>query len=115
MVDDVAVRGEQPVRQPVLPHELPDVLDRIELRRLSGQRDDGDVLGHVELGRGVPACLVHEQHGVRARGHGLRNLDEVEVHRLGVAKGQDEAGGLAIRRADRAEDGGGFRALVVRG
>jgi hypothetical protein len=31
--DDVVVVGEDAVREPVVAHELPDVLDRIELER----------------------------------------------------------------------------------
>ena len=35
-------------------------------------------------------------------------------HRFGVAPRQDQARGLAVQRADGAEDVGGCRALVVR-
>jgi hypothetical protein len=38
----------------------------------------------------------------------------MQVHRLGVARRQDERGAFALLRADRAEDVGRGGALVVR-
>lgn len=114
VVEDVGVGAEDPVRQPVLPHELPDGFDRVELRRLGGQRDDGDVLRHLEPARDMPAGLVEEEDGVSAWRDRLRDLGEVERHRLARAAGEDEPGALAICRADRAEDVGGLRALILR-
>ena len=52
---------------------------------------------HVELAGEVPAGLIHEQHGVGAGRDRERDLGEVEVHRLGVAERQDQAGCLALR------------------
>ena len=46
-------------------------------------------------------------------GDGLRYLGEMQVHRRGVAEGQDETRGLAFGRTDRAEDVGRSRALVL--
>ncbi len=43
------------------------------------------------------------------------DLGQVQVHRPGVAAGQDERGALALLGADGAEDVGRRRALVVRG
>jgi hypothetical protein len=31
VIDDVGIGGEHPVGEPIVPHELPDVLDRVEL------------------------------------------------------------------------------------
>ena len=56
MVDESVVGGEDAVGQPVVAQELPDVLLRVQLGALGRQLDDGDVGGHVELGRGVPAA-----------------------------------------------------------
>ena len=36
MVDDVVVRGEDPVREPIVAQILPDVLLRVQLRALGG-------------------------------------------------------------------------------
>jgi hypothetical protein len=44
VVDDVVVGCEDPVRQPVIAHELPDILHRVELGRAGREEDDGDVL-----------------------------------------------------------------------
>ena len=71
MVDDVVVGAEDAVGQPVVAQELPDVLDRIELGRAWWQGEDGDIGGHVELGRGMPAGLIHHQDGMGLRGDGL--------------------------------------------
>ena len=43
MGDDVVVALEDAVREPVVAHELPDVLDRIELGRARRRGQDGDV------------------------------------------------------------------------
>ena len=45
MVDDIVVGLEDPVRQPVVAHELPDVFDRIEFRAFRWQGQQGDVVG----------------------------------------------------------------------
>ena len=58
VVDQVVVGGEDAVGEPVLAHEPPDVLLRVQLRALRWQRDEGDVLRHGELGRGVPPGAV---------------------------------------------------------
>lgn len=54
VVEDVIVGDEDPLRQPVVVHELPYVLDRVELGALGGQRDDADVAGDLE--RGLAVC-----------------------------------------------------------
>ena len=49
MIDDIVVRVEDAVGEPVLPHELPDVLDGVEFGAFGRQRDKGDVRRHDEL------------------------------------------------------------------
>jgi hypothetical protein len=39
MVEDVLVESEDAVRKPVVAHEAPDVLDRVELGRFGRQRE----------------------------------------------------------------------------
>ena len=46
MVDDIVVGYEYAVRQPVVAHELPDVLDRVELGPFGRQRHEGDIGGN---------------------------------------------------------------------
>jgi len=43
LVDDVVVGLKDPVRQPVVAHELPQALDRIELGAARRQRHERDV------------------------------------------------------------------------
>ena len=59
--DDVFVGFEDPVRQPVVAHELPDILHRVQLGRSWRQRQDGDVVGDRQLGRQVPTGLITRQ------------------------------------------------------
>jgi hypothetical protein len=113
MVDEIVVGFEDAVREPVVAHKLPDVFDRIELGAFRRQRNDGDVGWHGEVCRGVPACLVNQEHGVRAGCHRLRDLGEMQVHRLGIAGGQDQGRALALLRADGTEDVGRSGALIT--
>jgi len=61
----------------------------------------------------VPARLVHQQRAVPARRHSCCDLDQVQAHRLSVAPGQDQPGAGARLGADRAEDVGRCRALIL--
>lgn len=49
---------------------------------------------------------------MRAGRHIPRNLGKVEVHRIGVAFGQDKSGSLSVLRRDGAEDVGRGGALI---
>ena len=62
----------------------------------------------------MPSGLVDDEYGVLAGSHFGGDFGEVQVHRLGVAGGQDERGSLAIAGADSPEDIGGSGALIVR-
>ena len=114
VIHNVGVGGEDAVREPVVAHELPDVLDGVELRRSRRQGQERDVVGYDEVMRAMPTCLVEQQHRVGAGGDGGRDLGEVERHPLGVAARQDERCALALSRTDGAVDVGGRGALVVR-
>jgi hypothetical protein len=48
----------------------------------------------------MPSGLVDDEHGGLAGGQLGGDFGEVQVHRLGVAGGQDERGSLAIAGAD---------------
>src|SRR3954465_9439745 len=60
VVEDVWVGGEDPVRDPVLAHLLPDVLGRVQLRRLGRERYKRDGVGDHKSLRLMPARLVHQ-------------------------------------------------------
>ena len=60
----------------------------------------------------MPAGLIDEQRGVRARRDLGGDFGQVQVHRLGVASGHDEGCALAVLGADRTKDIGGDRSLI---
>ncbi len=113
MIDEVVVGFEDAVGEPIVPHELPDVLHWVEFRAFRWERDDGDVLGHNEARRHVPASLVDQEHGVSRRRDRLGDLDEMQVHRFGIAGGHDEGRTLALLRTNGSEDVGGSSALIA--
>jgi hypothetical protein len=106
MSDDIVVGREYAVGQPIVAHELPDVFHWVEFRRARRQRDDGDVVGHLELVGSVPSCLIHDENSVGVGGDGLGYFGKVQAHGGGVAVGQDQACTLALAWTDCAEDVG---------
>jgi hypothetical protein len=60
MIEDVVIGGKHPVREPVVPHELPDILDRVQLWAFGRQRDDRDIGWHDELMGQVPSEVAPE-------------------------------------------------------
>ena len=63
----------------------------------------------------MPARLIDEQRTMPSRGYPGRDLGQMEVHRGGVAPGQDQARRSPALGTDRAEDVGGCGALILRG
>ena len=86
MIDDVFVAGEDAVREPVVAHILPNVLNWIELGRLGREGDERDVFGRLQRRGDVPPRPVDEHDGVGAGFHCQRDLMEMQFHGLGVAK-----------------------------
>jgi hypothetical protein len=113
MIDEIVVGLEDTVGEPVIAHELPDVLDRVEFGTFRGQSDNGDVWRHNEARREVPASLIDQEDGVGTGRDDLGDLREVQVHRLGITGRQDQGRALAILWADSAEDIGGSGALIT--
>ena len=109
MVDDVVEGFEDSVREPVVAHELPDVFLRVQLRAFCRQWDERDVGRDGQAAGEMPAGLIDEQRGVRARRDLGGDFGQVQVHGFGVAPGQDEGCALAVLGADCAEyiSGGG--------
>src|SRR5262245_26701108 len=66
-----------------------------------------------EACRHVPTGLVDQEDGVGGGRDGRGDFRQVQVHRLGVAGGQDQGCALALLRADCAEDVGGGSTLVA--
>src|SRR6202167_5723553 len=114
VIEDVGVGREDAVGEPVVAHELPDVLDRVEFGRLCRQRHQGDIARYRQFGGGVPARLIEQNDRVSARRHGLGDFGQMQRHGGGGASGQNERGALALGRADGAEDVGRAGALIAR-
>jgi hypothetical protein len=114
VIEDVLVGAEDPVREPVLAQELPDVLDRVQLRSFGGERHERDVGRDDQPPREMPAGLVEQNHRMGARRNHLRDLGEVQGHRLCGAAREDQASSLAFSRADGSEDVGGLGSQVAR-
>jgi hypothetical protein len=112
--DDVVVVAEDAVRQPVVAHELPNILHDIELGAFRRQRQQGDVLRYRDVAGEVPTGLIEQEHRVLAGAHHDADLGQVRVHRGGVAEGQHQGRALALLREDGAKDVGRGVALVLR-
>jgi len=67
--EDIVVEPEDTISEPVLAHELPDVLHRIEFGAFRRKRQQRDVLGHDQSIRAVPSSLIEQQHSMRALPH----------------------------------------------
>jgi hypothetical protein len=113
VIDEIIIGFEDTIGEPVVAHKLPDVFNRVELGAFRRQGDDGDVGWHNEARRHVPASLVNQKNSVCAGRNGLGDLHEMQVHRLGIAGGQDQGRTLALFRADRTEDIGGGGTLIA--
>lgn len=114
MIDNVLGGFEDAIGEPVVAHELPDVLDWVQFGHLWRQRQDGDVFGQMKFGGGMPAGLIDDEDGMRAGIDGAGDLLEMGVHRLGIAPGQNQPDALALLRTDGTEDVGPLGALIVR-
>ena len=113
VVEDVVIALEDAVGEPVVAHELPEVLDRVELGRPGRERHQGDIVGDFEHRGGMPSRLIEHDEGMGSGFDDPGDLSEMGVQRVGVGPGHDKAGGLAFRRADGAEDIGRGRSLVL--
>ena len=103
VIDDFVEGFEDAVRQPVRPHELPDIFLRVELRRTRRQRQERDVFGSLEVFGAVPSSLIENENGVCAGGDFRCDFVEMELHGLGVASGQHEGSAGSALGAYRAE------------
>ena len=115
MIEDVVLGLEDLVAEPVVAKELPKVLDEVEFGGASRKRQQDDVVGDDQLFRGVPAGLIEQEHGVGAGRHSCGDLFEVAGHGRRGATVHDQARAHAPGRADRPEDVGRLRALILGG
>jgi hypothetical protein len=62
----------------------------------------------------MPPGLIDEEDGVGSWCDRLGDFREVQVHRVGIAEGQDQSRALALFRADGTEDIGRRGSLIPR-
>ena len=62
----------------------------------------------------MPSGLIDEKDGVGVLCDCLGDFREVQVHRFGVAEGEDQSRALALFRADSTEDVGRCGSLIPR-
>ena len=115
VIDDVVERFENSVRQPVLSHELPDIFLAVEFGCAWRELQERDVAWNLEGLGAMPAGLIEEENGVRARSDFGCDLIEVKVHSFGVAGRQHEGGAGSAFGADRTEQVGRLGPLIVGG
>jgi hypothetical protein len=115
VIEDVRIGFEHAIRQPVVTHELPNILNGVEFWAFRRQRNQRYVLRNDKALRHMPPRLIEDEHRVRAWTDLLRDLSEMQAHRSAVASRHDEPRTLAITRTDRAEDVGGGGPLIVWG
>ena len=94
MDEEVVVRREDAVREPVISHELPDVLEWVEFWAFGWERDEGDVRWHNEAVGQMPSGLVEDEHSVGAWRHLGGDLGEMQVHRFVLQAGMTRAAPL---------------------
>lgn len=66
-----------------LPEEQPDAFDRIALRGIRGLMNEGDVFGHPQGHRGVPAGAIKDHHGMFVVGQRFGKIIQEALHDLG--------------------------------
>jgi hypothetical protein len=93
----------------------PEVLNRVELRRLRRQWQDRDVGGHDKVVRHVPSRLVHDEDDMRVIDHVSGDFCQVLGHGVGITPGHDQRRRFTELWADGSEDIGRAGSLVMRG
>ena len=112
-IDDIVVRLEDPVGQPVVAHELPDVLGRVQFGRSCRQGQECQIGRDLQLVGGVPTGLIEEDDALGAVGDLGGDFLEMPLHSLAVAARQHESSPCAALWTDGSEDIGRLGSLVV--
>src|SRR5579863_10626158 len=80
VVDDIVEGFEDPVGEPVLSHELPDIFLTVEFRRAWRQRQERDVARDLECLGTMPASLIEQHDRVRTWSDLGCDFVEMELH-----------------------------------
>jgi len=115
VIDDVVEGFEDAVRQPVVSHELPDILLAVELRCTRRQLQKRYVAGNLEFLGAVPAGLIEDEDGVSACGNCCSDLIEMKLHGFGIAERENEGGAGSMFRTYRTKQVGRLGALIMSG
>lgn len=109
------VSVEYAVGEVVLSEELPDILDGVELWRVGRQVKEADVGREAQPATGLmPSGAVEDDDGMAVGCDVAGDLDEMQVHGVGIGMRQDEGGTDVAVGADGAEEIGPLVALVAR-
>ncbi len=114
MIDDIVEGFEDPVREPVLSHELADVFLAVEFGCARRQRHERHIAWDLENLAAMPASLIEEHDHVRTWGDLGCNFVEMELHGFAVARWQHEGGPGPVFGADSTEQVG-LGGLIVSG
>ena len=113
-LDDCLVAVPDQGAELVVSQIFPDVLHRVQFRRVGRQGQQRDVVGHAQSAAGlVPAGAVAEQDGMGARRDLGADLFQMLTHCFGVDGRHDDRGADGAVRADGAEQVGGVMAVVA--
>ena len=112
-LDDVFVGWPDVVAELVASQIVPDILHRVQLRRVWRYVQQADVTWHRQFASGlVPSRAVADHHGMRAWGDLGADLCQVDAHRLAVGRRQDDGSTRRPGRAQRAEQINGVPPVV---
>jgi len=114
VIDDVVVGREDAVGEPIIAHELPHVLDRIEFGTFGRQRQEGDIGRNVQFAGHVPSSLIQHKHGVSAGCDLATDFGKVHIHCFAVATRHDQCGAFTFCGTDRPKDPGRSSTQIAR-
>ena len=112
-IHDGRQAGKHRVGQPMAAQIVPNALDRIELRALRRQLQQGDIARHHESLAPMPTGTIEDQHGMGILGNLATDLAEMMVHGQGIADRHDQPRRFALRWADRPKQIGRGKAEVL--
>lgn len=112
--DGIVIGSGDAVRQPVFAHELPQVLDRVQLWATGWQRQQHDVVKDDKFIRAVTVGLIERHNGLSTGCDMEGGHFQVYARGFAVTVRHDDADGLSFHRADGAKDTCRGAALILR-
>ena len=113
-IDDGLVGCEDPVGKVIVSKKFPDVFDWIKFRRVKWQAQQPDIVRHHQALAGLmPTRAVQCHDSESARADPAADFLQMQVHGLGIGVRQHQTRPDTACRADSAEQGGTFVALIA--